>query len=135
MIIRTSDFDIQHNINQWRIEMITVRTQEELKAAKESGEPEIIIIGDLADKLKKSKKIALLGPAAIAALGLATVAAPITGGISYLAAAPVATMTGVEIAAIITATAIGVSLVLAIFKDYEEISYESGKLVLKKRSQ
>jgi len=97
--------------------------------------PEIIVIGDLAEKLKKSKKIALLGPAAIAALGLATVAAPITGGISYIAAAPVAAMTGVEIAAIITAAAIGVTLVVAIFKDYEEISYENGKLVLKKKSE
>jgi hypothetical protein len=118
--------------------MTTVQTKDELKTAKENGAAEIIVIGELAQKLKKSKNIALLGGASIAALtlalGAATIAAPVTGGLSYFAAAPVAVLTGAEISAIIAVSAVGLALVLAVFKDYEEISYESGRLVLKKRS-
>ncbi|MDD2744208.1 MAG: hypothetical protein PHV02_18250 [Rhodocyclaceae bacterium] len=121
--------------------MTTVRTKEELKQAQLAGFSEIIVVGELAGKLKKAKKIAALGGAALAvltvSLGAATVAAPVTGGLSFVAAAataaPVAALTGVEIAAIIAASAVGIALVLAVYKDYEEISYESGKLVLKKR--
>ena len=117
--------------------MITVRTKEELKAAQAEGFAEIIVIGELAIKLKKAKNIALLGGASLAvlavALGVATVAAPVTGGVSFAAAAPVAALTGAEIAAIIAASAVGIALVLAVYKDYEEVSYDSGKLVLKKR--
>jgi len=117
--------------------MTTVRTKEELKAAKENKVAEIVVVGELAQKLKRAKKIALLGGASIAALsvalGVATVTAPVTGGLSYIAAAPVAALTGAEITAIIAVSAVGLTLVLAVFKDYEEISYESGKLVLKKK--
>ena len=67
--------------------------------------------------------------------GAATVAAPVTGGISYAVAAPVAVMTGVEIAALITASALGIGLIIALFKGYEEISFEKGKLVLRKKQK
>lgn len=117
--------------------MTIVRTKEELKAAKENKVAEIVVVGELAQKLKKAKKIAVLGSASIAALtvalGVATVTAPVTGGLSYLAAAPVAALTGAEVAAIIAVSTVGLALVLAVYKDYEEISYESGKLVLKKK--
>ncbi|MFM5473706.1 hypothetical protein ACK35S_03440 [Aeromonas veronii] len=68
-------------------------------------------------------------------IGLATVTAPATGGLSYLAAAPVAAFTGLEVAAIITAASLGLGLILAIFKGYEEIGYDKGKLTLKKRQR
>ena len=103
------------------------------------GAPEIVVVGDLALKLKKSKKLALLGSASIAvltiALGTATAVAPMTGGLSYFAAAPIATLTGAEIVAIVAAASVGLTLVLAVFKDYEEISYENGKMVLRKKSK
>ncbi|SEM49259.1 hypothetical protein SAMN04487857_102269 [Pseudomonas sp. ok272] len=49
------------------------------------------------------------------------------------AAAPVAALTGFEIAAIIAAASLGLGLIIALFKDYEEVSCEPGKLVLKKK--
>ncbi|MBD1389380.1 hypothetical protein IC617_08075 [Neiella sp. HB171785] len=114
-----------------------VKTKEELQQAKESGAELILVKGELANKLKKSKKVAQLsgvGLAALtAALGVATVTAPATGGISYLAAAPVAALTGVEIAAIIAAASLGIGLVVAIFMGYEEIDYSEGSLKLRKK--
>ncbi len=127
--------------------MSTVTTKEELKAAQSKGVDEIIVVGKLAGQLKLAKKVALLSTATLAALGVflttvtvtTTVTAPMTGGMSYLAAAPVvvpvAAMTGVEVAAIIAASFLGLALILAIYKDYEEISYESGRLVLRKKAK
>ncbi|WP_421338122.1 hypothetical protein [Aeromonas veronii] len=116
-----------------------VSTKTELKNAQENNVQEIVVVGELADKLKKTKKIAQLSSVGLAALtgliGLATVTAPATGGLSYLAAAPVAAFTGLEVAAIITAASLGLGLILAIFKGYEEIGYEKGKLTLKKRQR
>ena len=114
-----------------------VKTKTQLEQAKNDGEKEIIVEGELADKLKKSKKVAMLGGAGLAILfsviGAATVTAPVTGGLSYLAAAPVAALTGLEIAAIVAATSVGLALIVAIFKDYEEIEYSEGRLILRKR--
>ncbi|HEE9764884.1 TPA: hypothetical protein R8F97_005891 [Pseudomonas putida] len=114
--------------------VVTVTTKDELDKARKSGVEKIVIQGDLADKVKRGKKIAFAGSITIAALGAALAAAPMTGGLSFFAAAPVAALTGLEIAAIIAAASIGIALIIAVFKDYEEISYESGKLVLKKKS-
>jgi len=132
--------------------MTTVRTKDELKAAKEMGAAEIIVVGELAQKIKKAEKITLLGKASIAAitvvLGAAMIAVPFTSGSSLLVAAPTAAvtasffavapaaaavLTGADITAIIAVSAVGLALVLAVLKDYEEISYESGRLVLKKK--
>lgn len=117
----------------------TVTTREELKNAQENGVEEIIIKGELANKLKKAKAITKLGAVGLgvltAALGASVVAAPVTGGLSLIAAAPVALLTGLEIAAIIIAAAIGVGLIIALFKEYEEIEFSNGKLVLRKKSK
>ena len=118
---------------------VEVTTKENLKRAQEQGVYEIIVIGELAEKLKKSKKIVTVGVVGIAVLvaafGVATVTAPVSGGLSYFAVAPVAALTGVEIAVIITAASVGITLVIAVFKDYEEISFSSGEMTLRKRSQ
>lgn len=119
--------------------MSVVTTREELKVAQESGAPEIIVIGELADKLKRAKKVASLSTAGLALLGtvigVATVTAPLTGGMSYFAAAPVAAFTGLEVAAIITASFLGIGLLVALFSGYEEISFEHGKMTLRKKSK
>lgn len=116
-----------------------VKTKEELEKAKKSGATLILVEGELADKLKKSKKVAKLSGAGIAvltaALGVATVTAPVSGGLSYFAAAPVAALTGVEIAAIIAAATMGVGFIIALFLDYEEIEYSKGFLKLRKRQK
>lgn len=116
-----------------------VRTKEELERAKASGAETILVQGELADKLKKSKKVAKLNGASLAvlttALGVATVTAPATGGLSYFAAAPIAALTGIEIAAIITAATIGIGFIIALFLDYEEIEYSKGSLILRKKQK
>lgn len=120
-----------------KIKSITVTKKEELEKAKEEKYDEIIVIGELADKLKKAKKIAFASKVALCviagALGTSIATAPITGGVSFVALAPVAAFTGFEIAAIIAATSIGLTLLVAVFKGYDEISYENGKLVLRKK--
>ncbi|MFY1022122.1 hypothetical protein [Ectopseudomonas khazarica] len=114
---------------------ITVTTKEELKSAKDSGCENIIVKGALANDLKKAKKIALAGSVTIGALSAALAAIPFTGGLSMVAAAPIAALTGFEIAAIIVVASLGLALIIALFKDYEEISYEEGRLVLKKKQK
>lgn len=113
---------------------INVSTKQELESAKNSGYEEIVVLGELAGQLKKGKSIAVAGAATIGVLIAALAATPFTGGLSMFAAAPVAALTGLEIAAIIAAAAVGITLIVAVFKDYEEISYDNGKLVLRKRS-
>lgn len=115
------------------MDSVKVSTKSELESAKNSGSKEIIVVGELAGQLKKGKSIAMAGAATIAVLIAALAAAPFTGGISAAAAVPIATLTGLEIAAIVAAVTVGVTLILAVFKEYEEISYENGKLVLRRR--
>ena len=111
-----------------------VTTKDQLESAKNSRINEIIITGKLANDLKKSKKIAYASAGTIAVLTAAIAATPFTGGLSAVGLIPVAAMTGFEIAAIIIAASIGITLIIAIFKDYEEIDYEDGRLRLRRKS-
>jgi len=119
--------------------MTVVTTKQELEAAKERGDEEIIVDGELADKLKRAKKVTMVGvgtlTALTAAIAAATVTAPVTGGLSYFAAAPIAAWSGLDVAAIILASAVGLALLIALFKDYEKISYSDGRMALRKRQK
>jgi hypothetical protein len=112
----------------------TVSTKSELESAKNDGADEITVIGKLADNLHKAKKIAYVGAGTLALLTAALAAAPFTGGVSMVGLVPVAALTGLEIAAIIAAVSIGLTLIIAVFKDYEEIECSNGRLVLRKRA-
>lgn len=120
---------------------IIVKTKEELKKAIDSKYSEIIAVGDLAKKLKKSEAITKLSKTALktltVALGAGVLASPLTGGTSLAIAgvslAPIAALTGVEIAAITAAAFLGIALIIAVFKDYEEIEYSKGRLILRKK--
>jgi CBS-domain-containing membrane protein len=112
----------------------TVTTKDQLEAAKNSKVDEIVITGKLANDLKKTKKIAYASVGTIAVLTAAIAATPFTGGLSAIGLIPVAAMTGFEIAAIIIAASIGITLIIAIFKDYEEVDYEDGRLRLRRKS-
>ena len=132
---------------------VTVRTTEELKQAKENRVDEIIIIGKLANQLKKAKKITTLSGLSIAALTAAaasimtipaaTVSAPVTGGIPMMASGLAAattttaavTLTGMEIATIVFIASAGIIVIIAIFKDYEEIEFSKERMVLRKKSK
>ncbi len=115
---------------------VTVTTKEELEKAKELKATEIIVKGELAEDLKKSKKIATASVATIAVITAALGAVPFTGGLSVAAAAPIAALTGMEIAAIIVAASIGITLIVGVFKNYEVEAEAPGlmKLKLKKAS-
>ena len=119
--------------------MAVVTTKQELEAAKKRGDMEIVVKGELANKLKKAKKVTMVGAGTLAlltaAIAAATVTAPVTGGLSYFMAAPIAAASGLEVAAIILASTIGLALLIALFKDYEEISYSDGGMVLRKRQR
>lgn len=92
-----------------------VTTREELEEAVEAGEDEIVVEGELAEKLYKTKKLTTIGGVALAAIIGAVGLAPVTSGISVTLVTPVAVMSGVEIAIIISAAAIGIGLILAIY--------------------
>ncbi|MGZ8226111.1 MAG: hypothetical protein ACXWT3_05660 [Methylococcaceae bacterium] len=114
---------------------VTVNTKEELSRAKNANASEIVVIGELANKLKRAKKITLLSAGALAAiialLSTATITAPVTGGMSYLIAAPAAALSGLEIATIIVAASLEIGLIIALFKHYGEIEYSKERLVLR----
>lgn len=125
------DFSKQAEMDMARI----VRTKAELERAKTDGVDRIVVKGELADKLKKTKKVAKLSGATLAVLVAAGAAVPFTGGVSFLVAAPAAALTGLEIAAIVAALTLGVALILAVYKDYEEIEYQDGHLVLRRKQR
>lgn len=114
---------------------VVVRTKSELDAARKNKSSMIIIEGELASKVKKSKKIAYAGAGTLATIGAAIAVAPMSGGLSMFAATGVAALTGFEIAAIIAACALGIGLIVALFKDYEEIEFDGKNLrmVLKRK--
>ena len=115
------------------MDSITVSTKQELASAKESGYDEILVVGKLSSDLKKTKNIAYAGATTIAVLTAALIATPFTGGLTMFAAAPVAALTGIEISAIIISASLGVSLIIAVFRDYEEISYGPNGMLLQKK--
>lgn len=117
---------------------ITVNTKEHLKIAIANKYDEIIVEGELAKQLHDSKKITMLSgaglPALIALGATATITAPATAGFSFaVAAAPVVALTGLEIGLIAVAVFLGVGLILAVYKDYEEIEVDFKKQKIKLR--
>jgi len=116
---------------------VEVTTKEELEIARKSNAPLIVIKGDLADQLKRSKAILKISKLGLAFLTVAFTGAAITsaasGGFSLGLLAPAAAFTGLEVAAIITAVSLGLAMIIALFKGYEEISYEHGKMSLRRK--
>jgi hypothetical protein len=126
--------------------MKSVTTKEELNDAVKAGVPEIVIVGDLADKVARTKKLGMLSGwrkkvflTSIASATAATAAIPLTGGSSTAAVAgfvaPAAALSGMEIAAIIISITIGAGMLIGLHKDYEEIEVGNGKLVLRKKQK
>jgi len=113
---------------------IIVKTIEELKLAKDAKIQKIIVTDDLANQLKKTKPIAFVGAITLGIIATAIAATPLTGGLSLGAGlAGVATLSGVEASIIILAASVGITLIVAVFKDYEEISYKENELILRRK--
>ena len=112
---------------------VVVTTKEELGRLVKNKEPEIIVTGDLAKKLKDGYSIKKLSKGAVATLigliAVATAAAPFTGGLSFMAATPIAFATGTSVVAVIAIAFIGVSLIYAIYNEYEaEFEFENERI-------
>lgn len=100
-----------------------VRNKEELKQATEEKVDRILVQGELAEELNTAMKIRKASKWAIGLLATSLAAAPFTGGLSLVAAAPVAALTGLEIALIIAVAALGIGLVLLICRDFKKVSF------------
>ena len=114
-----------------------VYTADELKAAQDAHAERIVVKGELAQKLESALKgLRSLSASSLNALALvlsgAALFAPFTGGVSLGAAGTVmgtvgAALTATAIAAI---SAIGLSLVFAVLKGYDEVKLAGGGLEL-----
>ncbi|WP_294407036.1 hypothetical protein [uncultured Clostridium sp.] len=65
---------------------VKVRSKGELERAQKNRVDEIIVVGDLADKLIRAKRVTKMGKISLgvlAALSSAAVTAPLTGGLSF----------------------------------------------------
>ncbi len=117
---------------------VVVYDRESLEQAQKSGAQRIVVKGELAHKLEAAfKALRSVGASSLNTLALvlsgAALFAPFTGGVSLGAAGTVmgtvgAALTATAIAAI---SAIGLSLVIAVFKGYDEIKLAGGGLELR----
>jgi|GEM_PF-1270707 len=101
-----------------------VYTKKELKEAKNQKVDKIIVKGKLANKLHKGLKVAKAGNGVIDKITNVFGSSPTKGNISTGAVAPIAVLTGIEIALIIAALSVGIGLIMAISKDYDEVKYK-----------
>lgn len=108
-----------------------VHTKSELESAIKIGTEEIIIEGELAEKVRNGRKIKTVGKFTLLALASAIAAIPFTGGMSAVGFAPVAALTGLEIALIMAVAFLGIGLLTAIWNGYDEIEYSHNPLCLK----
>lgn len=112
---------------------VIVSTKEELEEAKNDKAEYITVVGGLARSLQKGKVVATASTATVSAIAAAAIAMPFTGGASALGLAPIAALSGFEIAAIIAALSMGITLIIAICKDYEEIEASKDKIKLRRK--
>jgi len=117
---------------------VVVTSKEQLKTAINQKKEHIEIQGDLARELKWIGKLspgkiaALSAVLALAVGGATTIGAPVS--VAALSVASVATVTGSEIAAIILASGMTVTLLLAILQGYEvEMQYNGVSMCLKRK--
>jgi hypothetical protein len=111
-----------------------VKTKDELKAAVKRKEPCIEVTGDLAKNMKWMGKLSKKQIAALIALlgaGTATaVASPIA---TPALTAATAEITGVEIAKLIFACSLGITMIIGIFKGYDvEVGLDGNVKLTKK---
>lgn len=126
---------------------ITVVTNDELETAIKMKYDIIFVVGDLVEKIKKTETLKNLSIYAltgvITAIILSCGAAPVTGGLSLIAASAVVTAasaaTGVTLSTsvVIAIVSIGARLILNIYKDYdireETINGENVRLKLTRK--
>jgi len=116
---------------------LIVTTKTDLEKAQSEGASEIVIEGELANRVRIGRKIKSAGKLSLICLGAAIAAIPLTGGLSMAAAAPVAAFTGLEVAVIMAVAFVGLGLLISIWQGYEEVEFSQKplRLVLRKKSK
>lgn len=120
---------------------VVVFTKEELEAATRRKARRIVVKGELASKISASfKGLRNLSASSLNTLALvlsgAALFAPFTGGVSLGAAGTVMGTVGAALtaSAIAAISAIGVALIVAVFKGYDEVKLSGGGIELVLRS-
>ena len=120
---------------------VVVYTKEELEAATRRKARRIVVKGELASKISASfKGLRNLSASSLNTLALvlsgAALFAPFTGGVSLGAAGTVMGTVGAALtaSAIAAISAIGVALIVAVFKGYDEVKLSGGGIELVLRS-
>ncbi|MFW2082861.1 hypothetical protein ACNPQK_18040 [Acinetobacter guillouiae] len=122
---------------------VIVTTKEQLKKAVQNKEEDILLQGEVLKYYKAASKLKTVGKVSLGIAVAGAVAAPFTAGLSGVATvgalgavAAAATSVSISSAALIAFIVfIGVGLLFAIFKEYEEIEIDGMgiKLKLKKK--
>lgn len=99
---------------------VVVRTKKELEAAVNNKVEKIIVKGELAEKIHKAEAIKKVSRPALALLGAALAATPITGGVSgVVGIIGLTATTGMSIVAITAVAFLGLALILSITNGYD----------------
>lgn len=123
---------------------VVVTTKDKLEKAVKDGLDKIVVKGELAQKVKATKELQTKGKVAmwaiIATLTSAFALAPVTGGLSMAAAAPIAATTGLSIAVIMAVFFLGITLVMLVTNGYHikmeakgKINDAEGEIILEKK--
>ena len=114
-----------------------IYTKDELKKAVSSKEPEIIVGGDLANKLKWIPKLSIVKIGML--IATLTAAIPTMGTSfavtsSFIASSSVAGIAGKDVAIIIFSSGLSITLILSILKGYNvEIETNTIKLIARQK--
>lgn len=106
---------------------IIVHNKLELEDAIKHGADKIIIRGDFAEKFNIAFKIKSASKWSIGLLSASLAGIPFTGGVSAIAATPIAALTGIEVVAIIAVASIGITLILLVCRDYKRVKFKAKK--------
>ena len=99
---------------------LEVRTKPELEKAIKNGVQNIIVKGELAEKIHKAENVKNLSKPVLLLLGASLAATPFTGGVSGVVGVTALTATtGMSIVAITAVAFLGLALIISITNGYD----------------
>lgn len=106
-----------YSMNQIYLEVIT---KSELEQAIQNGIKQIIVRGELAEKIQKAEGVKNLSKPVLVLLAASLAATPFTGGTSgVVGIAAITATTGMSIVAIMAVAFLGLSLIISITNGYD----------------
>ncbi len=103
----------------------TVANKDELEYAIKNKASTILCTGDLAKKVNRSYKMKTVSKFVLPVLAVSIAGIPFTAGMSTTALIPVATLSGLEITAIVAIIFLGYTLVKQIIDKYDKVSVKT----------